>query len=93
MTRNPFTCCKTNNRVASALLHNLGVVADSIPSYHEFSDCIELDNWHDGTIRLMKDKRYKEACVEIGKHKINNAWSIDYIGGLWFSTLASIRQK
>jgi len=87
VTQNPFTLCKTNNRIATALLHGLGVVADSIPSYQPFADCIELDNWEDGIINLIQNKTYKEAAVDIGINKIKTDWSIDKIANLWLATL------
>lgn len=87
VTQNPFTLSKTNNRLATALLHGLGIVADAIPSYQAFADCIELDNWAEGLSQLIEDKKYKEISIATGIQKINREWSIDCIANLWLAAL------
>jgi hypothetical protein len=42
---NPFTVCKTANRVALSLWLGVPVIADPIPSFQEFSRFILLDDW------------------------------------------------
>lgn len=87
VTKNAFTMCKTNNRIATAFLHGLAIVADSIPSYQSFSDCIVLDNWEAGITKLITDKQYKESSVNTGINKIKTDWSIHQIAGLWLAAL------
>ncbi|MEJ0059369.1 MAG: hypothetical protein WDM79_07290 [Terricaulis sp.] len=48
MTANPFTLCKSNNRVATALWHGAPVLADRIPAYDELADFAVLDDWDAG---------------------------------------------
>jgi hypothetical protein len=93
VTRNPFTLCKTNNRVATALLHGLGVVADSIPSYQPLADYVELDNWEGGIIRLIEDRKYKDESVAAGVQKINHEWSVGHIADFWLTALVSIDEE
>lgn len=92
VTRNPFTLCKTNNRILTALLHGLGVIADSIPSYQSLAECVELDNWEEGIIKLTEDKIYKDKSVAAGVQKIHHEWSIDHIANQWLTALDSINE-
>jgi len=87
---NPFTLCKTNNRVATALLHGLGVAADSIPSYRALAEWVVLDNWHDGLHRLMSDADYRRACVARGGEMVRTQWSIERIGSQWLQALRRV---
>ncbi|MEM7213607.1 MAG: hypothetical protein AAF479_17270 [Pseudomonadota bacterium] len=48
INRNAFTECKSPNRLILALRLGLPVVADSIPSYEEFSSFVTLDHWQGG---------------------------------------------
>jgi len=84
---NPFTLCKTNNRVATALLHGLGVVADAIPSYHSLRDCVVLDDWDQGFQRMLNDTSYRRASVEAGAAKIRNEWTLERVASRWLEIL------
>jgi len=90
---NPFTLCKTNNRVATALLHGLAVAADPIPSYRSLADCAVLDNWHEGLQRLMADADWRMACVARGSEMIRSRWSIEQIGSQWLEALGQLRSR
>jgi hypothetical protein len=43
--KNPFTMAKTNNRVATSLIHGLRVIADEIPSYAYYKEFIIMNEW------------------------------------------------
>jgi hypothetical protein len=43
--KNPFTMSKTNNRLATSLVHGLRVIADEIPSYTDYKDIIIMNEW------------------------------------------------
>ena len=60
---NPFTVCKTANRVATAAVHGLAVAADEIPAYGEFRACVVLNDWQGGLARLMSDAEQRRASV------------------------------
>jgi hypothetical protein len=66
ITRNPFTLCKTNNRVVTAFAHGLDVVADSIPSYEPFADAARLDDWAQGLEAVLGDPSGRAGRVERG---------------------------
>ena len=88
ISSNPFTICKTNNRVATALLHGLGVIADTIPSYRALSDFIVLDDWDNGFDKLINDHLYREDCVSLGQQKIIADWSLEKIVDNWMKVIS-----
>ena len=57
---NPFTICKTNNRLATAIVHNLQVAATAIPSYEEFEGSVILDDWQNKMEVYMTSKEIRD---------------------------------
>ena len=90
VTVNPLTLYKTNNRVITALHNNLAVIADGIPSYQEFSECIALDNWEEGLRRYIKDPAYRQQCIDKGKIIIQTRYTPEHIADRWRSYLTEI---
>lgn len=88
--RNPFTLCKTNNRVATAFRHGLAVAADSIPSYQAFHDCAVLDDWQQGFQRLLRDDAYRLATVQRGQQRVLSDWTLEAIAGQWLRALTDM---
>lgn len=84
---NPFTLCKTNNRVATALLHGLTVVADAIPSYEELGPYISLNDWPAGLATALSHCENISSGVERGNSYIRNNYSLDKIGAKWVKFL------
>lgn len=90
---NPFSRCKTNNRLATALVHGLAVAADSIPSYREFSDSAVLDDWEIGLQRLAAEPMLRRSLVDAGQARLARDWSIESIASKWQSTLVAVAQS
>jgi len=93
ITPNPFTFCKTNNRVATALLHGLAVVADSIPSYREFADCCCLDDWGAGFERLLREPAWRQSQVARGVDLIQSRWQLPQVVDQWQQVLTRLASK
>ncbi len=89
IARNPFTICKTNNRAATAFLHGLAVIADTIPSYEPLGDCIVLDDWDCGLQNLLRDPQYRRACALHGQERIKTGWSLERVVRQWQDTLSN----
>lgn len=87
ITPNPFTRCKTGNRVLTALAHGTCVIADRIPSYEQLSDCIVLDRWNEGLDRLMADAAYREKLLEAGRKQLQETYSAGHIASQWEQVL------
>jgi hypothetical protein len=90
ITDNLFTRCKTNNRVASALLHGVPVVADSIPAYEPFAEAIVLNDWEGGARLLLNDRAEAQRRIAIGTEILNRDWALPKITDQWHATLREL---
>lgn len=83
VTRNPFTWCKSNNRLATAIAAGLGVVADSIPSYQEFTQVCRLDDWEQGLSDYVRDPAVRSRDVRAGQALVSRLCSPERIADAW----------
>ncbi len=83
---NPFTICKTNNRLVSSLLFGLPVIADPITSYEEFSDCVLFGNWSESLLRYARDPELRREHVRRAIDYIRSKYTPDRVVIQW-STL------
>lgn len=90
VTINPFTACKSANRLTQALALGLAVVADEIPSYQEFRDVVCLDQWEDGLRRYLSDPATRARDVAAGQQLIRERWTIAHIATQWESALTKL---
>lgn len=90
---NPFTVCKTNNRLATALVHGVAVAATSIPSYEPFREAAVLDDWRTGLSAIAADHRLRQRLVRCGLDLIEASWSWPSIVEQWHSTLARVARQ
>lgn len=87
---NPFTRCKSNNRLALALSEGLAVVADSIPSYRPFAGACYLADWERGLESYLTDPHLRRSHVDLGRSIVNDEWTENRIADKWqrfFDTL------
>jgi len=80
---NEFTKVKTNNRMVLSLYLGLGVIADSIPSYEEFSECAFIDDWENGLQQYISHPGLIEAHVQAGRAVIAEKYSLPVIADKW----------
>lgn len=90
ITDNAFTRCKTNNRVASSLLHDLAVVADAIPAYEPFAEAVVLNDFERGIPLLLNDETERRRRIAIGKDIVNRDWTLPKITDQWQATLTDL---
>ena len=90
---NPFTVCKSNNRVVTALTHGLAVVADPIPSYREFEGDAIISDWVAGLATLGADATMRQSMVEEGRNRIAARWSLPAIAGKWRLILEAVASR
>ena len=70
ITANPFTVCKTNNRLALSLYLGVPVVADRIPSYEEFDPFCFLGDWESGLRNYLESESLRREHVEAGRKHV-----------------------
>jgi glycosyltransferase involved in cell wall biosynthesis len=90
--QNPFTRCKTNNRLVTALAAGLAVVATGIPSYRPFAGCCVLDDWSGGLRRYILDAEERRREVAAGQRLVERDWLLPAIADQWQRLLDGLRQ-
>lgn len=91
ISRNPFTVCKSSNRLTQALSAGLGVVADSIPSYQPFKGVCKLDDWHDGLLEYISKPDRLRTDVVNGQRLVDACCTKPVIGAQWQQLIATLR--
>lgn len=87
INKNPFTACKTHNRLSLALYAGVPVVADSIESYREFEPYSTLDDWAGGLERLYRDLDGERERALASRAHSDRCWSLDAIALKWANAL------
>lgn len=86
---NPFTRCKSNNRLLLSLYHGLGVIADKIPSYMDFKNMCKLDNWEEGLKEYINHPEILEKDLKEAKAYIEKQWMLKNIADQWQDVIIS----
>lgn len=87
VTANPFTACKTANRVVTSLLYGLGTVAGCIPSYEEYSPYVRFGDWQKNIAAYLVDPSLRTAHVTAGQGYIADRFPADHLVHQWGSAL------
>ena len=87
VTLNPFTACKTHNRLSSALYAGRPVVATAIDSYREFAPFCSLDDWNEGLRRCIADPGGEAARAALARPYIDERYSAGAIAPNWEAAL------
>jgi len=90
---NPFTRCKSNNRLALSLHVGLAVVADSIPSYLAFREACYLDSWETGLETYLSNPELRRRHVAIGRAIIARDWTLARIADRWHDLFDRLRAQ
>lgn len=87
ISQNPFTACKTHNRVTMSLYAGAPVIADSIEAYEEFAPFCTLDDWHGGLERLAADPAGERARAAGARDYIERHWTTEALALKWQAAL------
>jgi glycosyltransferase involved in cell wall biosynthesis len=80
---NPFTFCKTSNRLVLSLLMGVPVIADEIPSYSEFRDFVFLSDWQNSLRAYAADKELRRQHVRRGRLYIQSKYNKKRVVSQW----------
>jgi hypothetical protein len=83
VTPNPFTRCKTSNRLALSLLLGLPAAVDLIPSYEELKSFVHIGDWSDGLIRYCEDRQLQQRQVRSGQNYLRKKYSAERVVTQW----------
>ena len=87
---NPFTWCKSANRLATALSAGVAVVADAIPSYRPFRDVCILDRWDEGLRSYLSSADRRRADTGRAQTLIDASYRTPQIGEAWRRLLFTV---
>ena len=87
ISQNPFTACKTHNRLSMALYAGAPVIADSIEAYEEFAPFCTLDDWAGGLERLAEDPDAERARAAGAHDYIERNWTTEALALKWQAAL------
>jgi hypothetical protein len=90
ITANPFTVCKTSNRLVTSVMLGVPVVADLIPSYEELAPYILVGHWEANVARYGLDPELRRAHVEQGQAFIRRRFAPEVVVGQWDRALSSV---
>jgi hypothetical protein len=88
VSKNPFTLCKSNNRLVLSLYEGIPTVADEIPSYTEFGSFCVLNNWEYGLRLYLSNKRVAQEQVTRARAYIQEHYTIKQTGDQWVNLLS-----
>lgn len=90
ITINPFTVCKTSNRVVTSLMLGTPAVADLIPSYEEFVPYILVGDWEANIERYARDPELRRSHVEAGQEFIRRRFDPAVAFEQWSRALTAV---
>ncbi|MGA0609121.1 hypothetical protein [Caldimonas sp. KR1-144] len=90
---NPFTRCKTNNRLATAFINGLAVAADALPSYEEFRDLAVLDDWDAGLAQLMSDGENRARRIAAARDRLQARYAPAVVARRWADVLGELAAR
>lgn len=80
---NPFTACKTNNRLVLSLLMGVPVIADPIPSYEEFRDFVLFSDWTNSLRTYATDRNLRRDHVRRAQRYIRAKCNKERVVSQW----------
>jgi hypothetical protein len=89
ISKNPFTLCKTNNRLATALFAGVPTVGDEIPSYRDLAPYCVLNNWEQGLRLYLDNKAVGQEHARSARAYIMEHYMIKQIGDSWAKHLSA----
>jgi hypothetical protein len=90
VSENPFTWAKSHNRLTTALFAGVPVVADSVPSYLEFSAFCTLGDWRDGLREIVFEPREARRKASEGREYILQHWMPCHVADQWREVLSPL---
>jgi hypothetical protein len=87
---NPFTKCKSNNRLATALWYGVPAIADRIPAYDELRSFAFVDDWEAGMRHCLAGSREAQLRTAAGSAYVRNRFNIREIAAQWRQTMLQV---
>ena len=88
MSINPFTACKTHNRLSTALYAGVPVIASGIDSYREFDRYCTLDDWAGGLQAIVEAGAEERRRALRSRRHIDRRWTMQALAAQWEAALS-----
>jgi len=85
---NPFTVCKTNNRIRSSLLLGVPVVSSPLPRYKEFERWVLFDDWARHVRLYAEQRELAGRHVRDGRAYVLSTYTSQRLVAQWAAALA-----
>lgn len=90
---NPFTACKTNNRLVLSLLMGVPVIADRVPSYEEFGDFVLFADWPNSLGTYAAHPELRRQHVRAGQRYIRSKYNKARVVSQWSALFERVLGK
>lgn len=87
---NPFTICKSNNRLILSLLLGVPVIADKIPSYEEFREFMLFSDWQNSLYTYATNQELRDRHITQAKEYISRKYNKDRVISQWSSLFQTL---
>ena len=87
--QNPFTRCKSSNRLTLSVHHGLSVMVDSIPSYLQFGTVTDISDWETKLPNLLSNRRERQLRLQSAQSHVRKSNSLGAISNSWLALLPS----
>jgi hypothetical protein len=91
ISEDPFTICKSNNRLTLALYLGLPVIADAIPGYREFAPYCVVSDWENGLEGLVTGRQMPATAA--GKEYVENNYMTVHAANDWQKFFDQVRER
>ncbi len=88
--KDPFSLCKSPNRALLALSLNIPVVASSIGSMNDLSECIILDDFYNGVLTYLSDPSRVEKDLKLAQNELLRQYSDDAVCQSWLTVVRDV---
>jgi len=86
--RDPFSICKSANRVEVALANGIPVVASRIPSVEPFEGCVEFDDFEGGLVRYLTNQDHGRDHLDRAAAILDRDYSGRAVARAWENLLS-----
>lgn len=90
MNVNPYSVCRTNNRVRTSLMLGVPVVATAIPSYAEFAPWTLVERWSENITKYAGDPDLARRHVEAAQQHITTTYTPERLLEQWSTVFAAL---
>lgn len=87
---NPFTICKSNNRLILSLLLGVPAIADKIPSYEEFNNFVLFSDWENSLYTYATQPELRREHIKQGINYIQSKYNKKRVIEQWSSLFKTV---